>query len=127
MALVNGAEGIGTGWSTNIPQYDPRKICESILSKLDGGEFLELHPHYKGFQGEIQRSENGNYLTMGKLIPSAEDPSIANIVELPVGKWTRQYKAFLEEFLTEKGKEGILENFKEYHTNNRVNFELQFC
>ena len=24
MCLVNGAEGIGSGWSTNIPSFDPR-------------------------------------------------------------------------------------------------------
>ncbi len=24
MVLVNGAEGIGTGWSTKIPNYNPR-------------------------------------------------------------------------------------------------------
>lgn len=24
--LVNGAEGIGTGWSTSIPNYNPRDL-----------------------------------------------------------------------------------------------------
>jgi len=56
MVLVNGAEGIGTGWSTNIPQYDPRKICESLLNKLENGEFTELDPYYKGYQGNITRN-----------------------------------------------------------------------
>ena len=26
MVLVNGSEGIGTGWSTFIPNYNPRDI-----------------------------------------------------------------------------------------------------
>jgi DNA topoisomerase-2 len=26
MILVNGAEGIGTGWSTNVPNYNPRDL-----------------------------------------------------------------------------------------------------
>lgn len=30
MVLVNGAEGIGTGWSTFIPQYDHKQICQQI-------------------------------------------------------------------------------------------------
>lgn len=30
MVLVNGAEGIGTGWSTKIPNYNPRDICENL-------------------------------------------------------------------------------------------------
>jgi DNA gyrase/topoisomerase IV subunit A len=34
LVLFNGAEGIGTGWSTNIPQFNPRIICEYIIKKL---------------------------------------------------------------------------------------------
>jgi len=26
MVLVNGADGIGTGWMTKIPNYNPREI-----------------------------------------------------------------------------------------------------
>ena len=28
MSLVNGAEGIGSGWSTSIPNYNPRELVE---------------------------------------------------------------------------------------------------
>lgn len=34
MVLVNGADGIGTGWSTSIPCYDPLEICQNIKYKL---------------------------------------------------------------------------------------------
>lgn len=27
MVLVNGCQGIGTGWSTYIPNFNPREIC----------------------------------------------------------------------------------------------------
>lgn len=30
LSLVNGAEGIGTGWSTFIPQHDPRAVVENL-------------------------------------------------------------------------------------------------
>jgi DNA topoisomerase-2 len=30
MVLVNGAEGIGTGWSTSIPQFNVREIIENL-------------------------------------------------------------------------------------------------
>ena len=26
MSLVNGASGIGTGWSTEIPNFNPREL-----------------------------------------------------------------------------------------------------
>lgn len=36
--LVNGAEGIGTGWSCRIPNYDVREIVGNIQRMLDGEE-----------------------------------------------------------------------------------------
>lgn len=36
MVLVNGAEGIGTGWSTKIPNHDPREIVRNLIRMLDG-------------------------------------------------------------------------------------------
>jgi DNA topoisomerase-2 len=38
MVLVNGAEGIGTGWSTYIPNYNPRDIVANIKRLLAGEE-----------------------------------------------------------------------------------------
>lgn len=38
MVLVNGADGIGTGWMTKIPNYDPRQIIQNLLRMMDGGE-----------------------------------------------------------------------------------------
>ena len=43
------------------------------------------------------------------------------ITELPVGKWTRDYKNFLEELVV---KEEI-EDIREYHQENRVHFILK--
>jgi DNA topoisomerase-2 len=36
MILVNGAAGIGTGWSTNIPNFNPREIVANVRSILRG-------------------------------------------------------------------------------------------
>ena len=40
--LVNGAEGIGTGWSTKVPNYNPRDIVESIKRLIRGEELTPL-------------------------------------------------------------------------------------
>ena len=34
MVLVNGADGIGTGWMTKIPNYNPREIVEVQICVL---------------------------------------------------------------------------------------------
>ena len=53
MVLVNGAEGIGSGWSTFIPNYNPREIVKNIMRKLDGDDFLPMIPYYKNYTGLI--------------------------------------------------------------------------
>jgi len=57
MSLVNGAEGIGTGWSTFIPQHDPRQIVRNIRNLMQGKELETMHPWYKGFMGTIELTE----------------------------------------------------------------------
>jgi DNA topoisomerase-2 len=49
MVLVNGSEGIGTGWSSFVPQYNPREIAENIKRKLNGQELVPMTPWYRGF------------------------------------------------------------------------------
>lgn len=53
MILVNGAEGIGTGWSTFVPQFNPLDIIENIEAKLSNRtfEFKRMNPWYRGFKG----------------------------------------------------------------------------
>ena len=54
LVLVNGAEGIGTGWSTNIPNYNPRDIVANLRALLAGKPVAPMQPWYNGFRGTIQ-------------------------------------------------------------------------
>lgn len=38
MVLVNGADGIGTGWMTKIPNYNPREIIENLQRMMEGAD-----------------------------------------------------------------------------------------
>lgn len=40
MILVNGADGIGTGWMTKIPNYNPREIMDNLKRMINGTESL---------------------------------------------------------------------------------------
>lgn len=98
MLLVNGATGIGTGWSTEIPSYDPRLIIESVRARLDGvpEDAPKLVPFYRGYSGEIfedaKSKKPGRFIVKGKFELQGE---VLFITELPVGKWTAAYKEFL--------------------------------
>ena len=49
------------------------------------------------------------------------DDTQLQISELPIGKWTRDYKEMLEE-MAQNEKDKIVENIREYHQQNRVHF-----
>jgi DNA topoisomerase-2 len=56
MILVNGAQGIGTGYSTFIPNHNPLDLIKWLRLKLQGfpdEELPNLIPWYRGFRGTI--------------------------------------------------------------------------
>lgn len=94
MVLVNGCEGIGTGYSTYIPPYNPKDIIANLLRILDDKEPLPMIPYFKDFNGDLRETEPGSYSTYGKW-QRVSDTQI-KITELPVGAWVTTYKEFLE-------------------------------
>ncbi|XP_043274245.1 DNA topoisomerase 2 isoform X2 [Venturia canescens] len=122
MVLVNGADGIGTGWMTKIPNYNPREIIENLYRMLDGGEPKPMVPFYKNFKGTIESCGDYRYVYSGEI--SIIGPDKVEITELPVGTWTQTYKeTVLEPMLhgTEKTP-SIITDYKEYNTDTIVHF-----
>ncbi|XP_038905935.1 DNA topoisomerase 2 [Benincasa hispida] len=96
--LVNGSEGIGTGWSSYVPNYNPRDIIKNVRRMLDGGTMLPMDPWYRGFSGTIEKTatkEGGTSYTVSGIIEEVSD-TMLRIVELPVRRWTNDYKDFLD-------------------------------
>lgn len=50
LVLINGAEGIGTGWSTFIPNYSPRDVAANLKRLLAGQPLEPMQPWYRGFK-----------------------------------------------------------------------------
>lgn len=61
MVLVNGATGIGTGFSTSIPQYNPLHIIANLKRRIRGEKMEPMSPWYRGFRGEIFE-QSGTYV-----------------------------------------------------------------
>jgi DNA topoisomerase II len=53
MVLVNGAEGIGTGWSSSVCNYNPREILQNLRRKIGGEAMQPMSPWYNGFEGDV--------------------------------------------------------------------------
>ncbi len=41
MILVKGTEG--TGWSSNIPCFNPREIVDNLKRKIKGENFIKMY------------------------------------------------------------------------------------
>ena len=114
MVLINGGEGIGTGWSTFIPNYNPLNLVECIELLLDNstsdGEITQnqddfsnllkskLIPWYRGFTGVIESIPGEKFKVTGTW--TKVDAETLEISELPIGTWTQSYKEMLEGMLT---------------------------
>lgn len=134
MLLVNGSEGIGTGWSTSVPTYNPRDIIANIRRLLNGDDMEEMHPWFRGFYGEIKAKTGkdvGNYSMYG-IVEQVDDTNVV-ISELPIGKWTQDYKQMLETYViggpaagegAEAAAQTFIKDFKENHTDTTVLFTV---
>ena len=97
--LINGTIGIGTGWSSSIPQFNPADIVSNIRLLMNGQEIESMTPWYRGFTGTIRKISANKWITKGryKLI----DKNTIEITELPIGYWTSDFKELLDTY--EKG------------------------
>ncbi|KAI8920194.1 DNA topoisomerase [Powellomyces hirtus] len=114
--LVNGCEGIGTGYSTTVLPYDPKQVVAILKTWAMGkggdhnNDGQTLKPYYSGFTGQIL--ETG---------PGKSGTGTLEIDQLPVGTWTESYKAHLEKMIVDD----LVKDYKEYHTDTTVRFVVK--
>ncbi|XP_061666786.1 DNA topoisomerase 2-alpha [Syngnathoides biaculeatus] len=123
--LINGSDGIGTGWASRIPNYDVREIVTNMTRMLNGEEPQPMLPNYKGFKGTIDQLIDNHYFVCGEV--AIIDSTTIEITELPVKTWTQTYKEnVLEPMLngTEKVPP-LITDYKEYHTDTTVRFVIK--
>ena len=119
--LVNGSTGIGTGFSTDIPKHNPLDISQYILDLIDGKIPKIPQPWYRGFNGRIEPTSVGSYITRGR-IEYINDGTL-RITELPIGSWTERYVEFLNKISVERGKE-TAKNFIRTYTDNSTETQV---
>jgi DNA topoisomerase-2 len=100
LLAINGSVGIGTGYSTDIPPHKPDDVVSLIrhrlLGNIDTLEGRPLDPWWWGFKGKTVRTDENTWVTKG-IYEFNDDKKSVTITELPVGTWTKDYKAFLDE------------------------------
>ncbi|AQK73810.1 DNA topoisomerase 2 [Zea mays] len=131
MVLVNGSEGIGTGWSTYIPNYNPRDIVANVRRLLNEESTVPMHPWYRGFKGSIEKTVNtkvaGSTYTVTGIIEVVDNTTL-RITELPIRRWTQDYKDFLESLAPDpknKDKVTFIEDVTSQGDNEDVYIQLK--
>ena len=125
MILVNGSTGIGTGFSTDIPQYNPNDLYEILRGWLDTQndkmiQEARLVPWSRGFKGTIVADDKGGYLVKGVWTYDARTKKVS-VRELPVGTWTGKFKEMLSAY---EEKREIVKDFTDMSTDTDVHFDI---
>jgi DNA topoisomerase II len=124
MILINGAVGIGTGWSTDIPNFNPFDILVNIKNYLNDKPFNIMKPYYNKFKGPIEKIDDNIYISKG--IYEVHKNKLI-IKELPIGMWTDNYKNFLESITVDNkngSKKQLIRYYNSYSTDIDVHFEI---
>tara|TARA_B110000503_G_scaffold68441_1_gene106873 strand:- start:9323 stop:12574 length:3252 start_codon:yes stop_codon:yes gene_type:complete len=118
MILVNGSKGIGTGFSTDIPCFNPLELIDYIHKKIENDTYTyDFVPHYKGFTGTIEKDGDRRFITTGKY---TIEKNVIVITELPIGLWNEDYILHLEKCITDNK----LKDYKDQSTDTKVYFKL---
>lgn len=120
MLLINGCRGIGTGYSTTIPSYDPKQLKKIIETWLKTGDGLDtdLIPYVRGFKGTITKVEKNEFVVKG--VYSTEKDTVT-ITELPVGTWTSDFRETLDKMLSE----GTIKDYTDTSTDTDVHVKVK--
>jgi DNA topoisomerase-2 len=120
MILVNGSRGIGTGYSTFIPSFNPSQLKSMIIKWLETGKGLEeeLVPWTRGFRGKISKLDKSDYLVEGSWKITKDQ---VEITELPIGTWISDFREILEKFLAD----GTIKDYSDTSTDTDILIKLK--
>jgi DNA topoisomerase-2 len=132
MVLVNGAEGIGTGWSTSIPNYHPLEIVKNLkrrMGRLEDGDLEEkpfepMNPWFRGWKGTSEQASADRYKFNGVAQQNEQNPNEITVTELPIRMWTDDFKARLEKIISGIDGPSWVKDYKEFNDHKTVHFEI---
>ncbi|QKF94001.1 DNA topoisomerase IIA [Fadolivirus algeromassiliense] len=126
--LINGSDGIGTGFSTDILPFNPIDINKNIKLLINGKEPVDMIPWFRGFKGKVVKVNDKSFESWG--VYDIIDENTIVIEELPVGTWTENYKAFLDTLVTDDAKAPkkgqLLKKYIDDCGTNSIKFTLVF-
>ena len=125
LILINGCEGIGTGFSTYIPCHNPNEIIDWLLNKLiQNKKNKSIIPFYKGFTGKIFKYDDYTYISEG-IVEFHNSKNELHIKEIPIRVSVNDYKLFIEQLIYEK-KDSLFKSYLNMCSDVSIKFILKF-
>jgi DNA topoisomerase-2 len=145
--LVNGAHGVGTGYSTDIPSYNPLTLSNNMKYYIrqererqrqlnnasnEPGKYSEviklkeLIPWYKNFTGEIKILDNDRTRGVTNGVCAQLDDTSIEITDLPVGTWTQNYKETVLEAMLHPKRNDIAPSILDYKGLLNLIYQTKF-
>lgn len=119
LMLMNGAEGIGTGFSSVIPSFHHRDLIESIIHFVENGKAKRLKSYVHNYKNKIEVDEKGRFVFSMKI---EEIGGSIYITELPRGYDASKIYRYLTKYIDED----YIKDFIDSSVNNDIKIELIF-
>ena len=119
LMLLNGAEGIGTGFSTVIPSFHHKEVVDSVIQTIETGKAKKLKPYVHHYSNKIDVDKDGRLLFKMRIEQIGED---IFITELPRGYDAQKIYRHLSKFI----ESGYMKDFIDSSVNNDIKIELVF-
>jgi len=125
LLLINGAEGIASGFAQKILPRDPKKIKNFIKdylnNSLKANKNNSLHPYYNGFTGNIINTENIKQFEIVGNIERISSTKI-EINEIPIGYSLKGYIKVLDKL----EEDGFITNYQDLSEDDNFKFIISF-
>ncbi|KAL9015708.1 MAG: hypothetical protein Q9185_006903 [Variospora sp. 1 TL-2023] len=123
LVLINGADGIGTGWSSTIPNYNPEDIVENLKLMMAHEPLKTMTPWFRDFKGAVTPMGQDRYKFSG-IVRQTGDNEV-EITELPIRVWTQDFKNRIVEIIKAEKVPSFIKDYDDYNTHDDVHFVIR--
>lgn len=118
--LINGSEGVSSGFAQKILPRNPEDIKKYISAKLNGkNSKVQLVPYYEGFKGTVEAGENSSqWLIKGVLKITGINK--VEISEVPIGYDLKSYIDVLDDLEDKK----VIQGYRDKSEDDKFSFEV---
>lgn len=118
--LINGSEGVSSGFAQKILPRNPIDIRKYIIAKLSNKESnIKFVPYYEGFKGIIEQGENNSQWLIKGIIERKGINKVL-ISEVPIGYDLKSYLDILDDLEDRK----IIQGYVDKSDDDNFKFEV---